>query len=452
MSASTGTSGTRQLFGTDGIRGKAGEYPLDRATAFAVGLALAKWIGNNHLDPEVVIGMDTRESGPWIAEHVAGGLNDGGVRARFAGLITTPGLAHVARTGPFAAGVMISASHNPFQDNGIKIFDHSGFKLPDAQEHVLEQHIFEWAKSGAAPKPTTLTVDEGLDHAYVEHLASTLPNGLAGLRIVIDPGNGAATYLSKELFERLGATVDAIHNAPDGRNINLHCGSQHLDSLRGRVVETQANLGVAFDGDADRAMFVSHSGKTVDGDAVLLLAGIWLNRTQGAKEIVATVMSNIGLQVALAKHGISMVRTPVGDKYVLEEMVKRGALLGGEQSGHVIFRDYATTGDGLLTALRICQIMRESGKDLDALTSELKIFPQILVNIRVKNRRPLEELAGVQAEIAKAEAEFGDSGRVVVRFSGTEPLARVMVEGPTQERVDHWAHAIADAIRTELGA
>lgn len=445
-------SAARQLFGTDGIRGKAGDYPLDRATAFAVGLALAKWIGNHHLDPEVVIGMDTRESGPWIAEHVAGGLAEGGVRTRFAGLITTPGLAHVARTGPFAAGVMISASHNPFQDNGIKIFDHSGFKLPDAQEHVLEQTIFQWAASGAEPKALTLSVDEGLDHAYVEHLASTLPAGLTGLRIVIDPGNGAATYLSKELFERLGASVDCIHNAPDGRNINLNCGSQHLDSLRARVLETKADLGVAFDGDADRAMFVSHTGKTVDGDAVLLLAGIWLKRTQGASEVVATVMSNIGLQVALAKHGIAMVRTPVGDKYVLEEMVKRNAPLGGEQSGHVIFREFATTGDGLLTALRICQIMREAGQDLDTLTSELTIFPQILVNVRVQNRRPLDELAGVKAQIGKAESEFGDSGRVVVRFSGTEPLARVMVEGPTQDRVDHWAHAIADAIRAELGA
>ncbi len=445
-------SAARQLFGTDGIRGKAGDYPLDRPTAFAVGVALAKWIGNNHLDPEVVIGMDTRESGPWIAEHVAGGLAEGGVRARFAGLITTPGLAHVARTGPFAAGVMISASHNPFQDNGIKIFDHSGFKLPDAQEHLLEQHIFTWAATGQAPKSLALTVDEGLDHAYVEHLASTLRGGLAGLRIVIDPGNGAATYLSKELFERLGATVDCIHNAPDGRNINLNCGSQHLDSLRARVLETKADLGVAFDGDADRAMFVSHTGKTVDGDAVLLLAGIWLKRTQGASEVVATVMSNIGLQVALAKHGIAMIRTPVGDKYVLEEMVKRNAPLGGEQSGHVIFREFATTGDGLLTALRICQIMREAGQDLDTLTSELTIFPQILVNVRVKNRRPLEELAEVKAQIGKAETEFGDSGRVVVRFSGTEPLARVMVEGPTQDRVDHWAHAIADAIRAELGA
>ena len=441
----------RRLFGTDGIRGKADEYPLDRATTFAVGVALAQWIGTNQLDQEVVLGMDTRESGPWIAEHVAGGLAQGGVRARFAGLITTPGLAHVARTGPFAAGMMISASHNPYYDNGLKIFDHSGFKLPDAQEHLLEERIFEWTSAGKAPAPVMLTVDEGLDQSYVEHLASTLPSGLAGLKIVIDPGNGAATHLGPALFGRLGAAVDCIHNAPDGRNINLNCGSQHLESLRARVLETGADLGVAFDGDADRAMFVSGSGKTVDGDAVLLLAGIWLKEKQGLKEVIATVMSNIGLKIALAKHGIDMVRTPVGDKYVLEEMVKRDAPLGGEQSGHVIFRDFATTGDGLLTALRICQIVRESGKSLDELTSELTIFPQILVNVRVKNRRPLDELSSVKKLIGEAEAELQDSGRVLVRFSGTEPLARVMVEGPTQDRVDVLAHGIADAIKAELG-
>jgi phosphoglucosamine mutase len=442
----------RQLFGTDGIRGCADEYPLDRATTFAVGVALAKWIGTNHLDPEVVIGMDTRESGPWIAEHVAGGLAQGGVRARFAGLITTPGLAHVARTGPFAAGVMISASHNPYHDNGIKIFDHSGFKLPDAQEHLLEAHIFEWAASGQLPKPVLLSVDDGLDQSYVEHLEATLPAGLQGVKIVIDPGNGAATHLGPALFKRLGATVDCIHNAPDGRNINLNCGSQHLESLRARVLETGAHLGVAFDGDADRAMFVSGSGKTVDGDAVLLLAGIWLKQKQGLTEVIATVMSNIGLKIALARHGIEMIRTPVGDKYVLEEMIKRNAPLGGEQSGHVIFREFATTGDGLLTALRICQIIRESGRDLDSLTSEMEVFPQLLVNVKVKQRRPLEELVKATELIRQAEAEFQETGRVLVRFSGTEPLARVMVEGPTQARVDHWVHSIADAIRAELGS
>lgn len=443
----------RQLFGTDGMRGVAGDFPLDRPTTFAVGVALARWITAHNLEPEVVIGMDTRESGPWIAEHVAGGLAEHGVRARFAGLITTPGLAHVTRTGPFGAGVMISASHNPYQDNGIKIIGHSGFKLPDEQEHVLEGYIFEWLESGQPGlAPLHLSVDEGLDRSYLDHLASTLPGGLAGMRIVVDAANGAATYLAPALLERLGAKVDAIHCSPDGRNINLDCGSQHLDSLRERVLETRADLGVAFDGDADRAMFVSHSGKVVDGDAMLLLASLPLHKQGRLTEVVATVMSNLGLERALKQHGIALIRTPVGDKYVLEEMVRRNALLGGEQSGHVIFREFATTGDGLLTALRVLEVVRSSGQDLDALTAEMESYPQLLVNVRVKNRRALDELARVKAEIRRAETEFGNAGRVLVRFSGTEPLARVMVEGPTFDRVEHHAQAIAAAIRAELGA
>jgi phosphoglucosamine mutase len=414
-------------------------------------VALAKWIGQHHLDPEVVIGMDTRESGPGIAADVAGGLEKFGARARFAGLITTPGIAHVTRTGPFAAGVMISASHNPYHDNGIKIIDHSGFKLPDEQEHAIEQDIFAWLERGDAPEPATLATDEGLDRAYIDDLAATLPGGLGGLRLVIDGSNGAATYLAPALFERLGATVDRIHCAPDGKNINLHCGSQHLESLRERVMETRADLGVAFDGDADRAMFISHSGKVVDGDAVMLVTALPLQARGRLTEVVATVMSNLGLEVALRAHGIGLVRTPVGDKYVLDEMVKRDAPLGGEQSGHIIFRDYATTGDGLLTALRVLEAMRASGQDLDALASAFVSYPQLLVNVRVKERRPLAELESVNAGIRRAEAEFGSDGRVLVRFSGTEPLARVMVEGPALDRVTYHAHAIADAIGKELG-
>ena len=442
----------RQLFGTDGIRGRAGEYPLDPPTMYALGVALARWIGTNHLDPEVAIGMDTRESGSWIAAHLAGGLAQEGVRALSAGLITTPGLAYVTQTGPFAAGAMISASHNPYHDNGVKIFDHSGFKLPDVKEHELEKYIFEWTDSGAVPVARQVIVDSRLDEAYIAHLASTLPGGLGGMRIVVDPANGAATHLAPALFTKLGASVDCINHQPDGTNINLNCGSQHLDGLRARVLETGADLGVAFDGDADRAMFISRTGKTIDGDAVLLLTGIWIKQHEGLREVIATVMSNLGLERALARHGIAMVRTAVGDKYVLEEMLKRDAPLGGEQSGHVIFRRFSTTGDGLLTALRVFEVITESGSDLDALTAELEIYPQLLVNVRVKSRRPLEELPGVSDQIRKAEAEFGPAGRVLVRFSGTEPLARVMVEGPEPGRVHHFAHAIADAIRSELGA
>ncbi len=430
------------------MRGVAGEYPLDRATTFAVGSALGRWVSAHHMNPEVVIGMDTRESGPWIAEHVAGGLAREGVRARFAGLITTPGIAHVAKTGPFAAGVMISASHNPYLDNGIKIIDHSGFKLPDAQEHALEQEIL--AFNGDAT-PLALTVDEGLDREYVEHLAATLPGGASGLSIVVDAGHGAATHLAPSLFERLGARVTRIGCAPDGRNINQNCGSLHLQGLRDAVLETGADFGVAFDGDADRALFISHSGKIVDGDAVMLIAARPLHQRGRLKEVIATVMSNLGLERALRRHGIGTVRTPVGDKYVLEEMVKRDAPLGGEQSGHVIFRDYATTGDGLLTALRVLEVIRESGSNLDALTEELEIYPQLLVNVRVKERRALGDLVNVNHEIRRAESEFGDAGRVLVRFSGTEPLARVMVEGPEIARVQYFANSIADAIRSELG-
>jgi phosphoglucosamine mutase len=444
----------RKLFGTDGIRGVAGEPPLDPATAYGVGVALANWIGGHHLDPEVVLGMDTRESGKWLAEHLAGGLAKGGVKARFAGLITTPGVAYVTRTGPFAAGVMISASHNPYQDNGIKVVGHSGFKLPDEQEHAIEGDIFKWLESakGARPTPVSLKADEGLDRAYTQYLAGTLPQRLEGMRIVLDTANGAATYLGPALFESLGAKVDCIFCQPDGRNINLHCGSQHLEGLTERVVSTGADLGIAFDGDADRAMVVSHSGKVIDGDAMLLICALALNAESPLTEVIATVMSNIGLEIALKRHGIYLVRTAVGDKYVLEEMLRRDAPLGGEQSGHVIFRKYATTGDGMLTALRVLDAVRRSGRDLDDLTAEFKTYPQKLVNVRVKERKPLEGLPGVQSEIRRAEAEFGDGGRVVVRFSGTEPLARVMVEGPTNDRVDHFCHSIAAAIQSELGS
>jgi phosphoglucosamine mutase len=441
----------RTLFGTDGIRGVAGEHPLDKRTAFAVGVALGKWVTENHASPEVVIGIDTRESGPWLAEHVAGGLHRTGVKSRFAGLITTPGLAYTANVGPFGAGVMISASHNPYRDNGIKVIDHSGFKLPDEQEHGLEKQIFAWLESGESAEPKPLAVDEGLDRAYVSHLAATLPSGLEGLRIVADTANGSASYLAPELLEGLGAKVECIHCTPDGKNINLNCGSQHLESLRARVLATGADIGVAFDGDADRALFVSHSGKIVDGDAVLLLCAVPLHAIGRLNEVVATVMSNLGLERALKRHGIGLVRAAVGDKYVLEQMQRRNAPLGGEQSGHIIFRDYATTGDGMLTALRVLDVIRSSGKDLDQLTAEIQIYPQLLVNVRVRERKPLEELASVKAEVRRTEEEFGDLGRVLVRFSGTEPLARVMVEGPQRDRVEFHAHAIAAAIRGEIG-
>ena len=323
----------RMLFGTDGIRGVAGEFPLDRKTAHAVGAALGQWIQRSRAEPRVVIGMDTRESGPWLAAEVAGGLTAQKIKADFAGVTTTPGVAYLAKTGPYAAGVMISASHNPYQDNGIKLIGHSGYKLPDEQEELLERDILAVASEGGAPTP--IEVDAGLDRSYIEHLAATLPGGLRGLKIVADCANGSASALAPELFERLGAQVQAIHCSPNGRNINLNCGSLHLEALGAAVREHSADVGVAFDGDADRALFVAASGKIVDGDAVLLVAARHLKRAgrltgdDGRPVVVATVMSNLGLERALASHGIQMIRTPVGDKYVLEEMIRRGAVLGG---------------------------------------------------------------------------------------------------------------------------
>ncbi|MBI2680167.1 MAG: phosphoglucosamine mutase [Candidatus Solibacter usitatus] len=444
----------KQLFGTDGIRGVAGEYPLDPATVYAFGTALADTLRHIDPDPEVLIGMDTRESGQWIAEHVAGGLARRGVRTRFAGVLTTPGVASLTRSDTFAAGVMISASHNPYQDNGLKVFSHSAYKLPDEQEHEMEQEIFALLEEPAAPAAAPLRADPTLDQRYIDSLLATAPAKLHNPRIVLDCGNGAASALAPELFRRAGAIVTTINCEPNGRNINLNCGALHVGPLREAVLANGALLGVAFDGDADRAIFVSSSGKTVDGDAVLLMAARALKSAGHLPGdlVVATVMSNLGLERALEKHGIKLLRTPVGDKYVLEEMIRAGAVLGGEQSGHIIFREYSTTGDGLLTALRVIEIADRAGVGLDELASELEIYPQCLVNVRIRERKPMADLPAVAREIRACEDAFGASGRTLVRFSGTEPLARVMVEGPDLPRVKEFCNRIASAIERELGA
>lgn len=444
----------KELFGTDGIRGVAGEYPLDPSTIYAFGVALGHDAVSANASPEVLIGTDTRESGAWIAGLVAGGLASAGAQVRYAGVITTPGVAYLTRTHGFVAGVMISASHNPFQDNGLKVFGADGFKLPDAEEHTIEQEILRLRAQAVEPKSAVLTVDENLLRQYLEFLVSVSTLRLDGVKLVLDCGHGAAYRLGPELFGRVGAVTTSFSCEPNGRNINLNCGALHLEGLREAVLANRADFGVALDGDADRSIFVARSGKIVNGDGVLLACGRALKASGHLKgnTVVSTVMANLGLERALDRLGIRMVRTPVGDKYVLEEMVRLDAVLGGEQSGHVIFREYATTGDGLMTALRLFEIAHRAGVGLDELTADLEVYPQKLVNVRVREKKGLMELPAVAREIRHVEEAFGDTGRVLVRFSGTEPLARVMVEGPDLAQVESFSARIAEAIEREMGA
>ena len=432
----------------------AGNPPLDSKTINALGIALGDDLRRQgFVAKPVLIGMDTRESGPAIAAQLANGLARAGITARFAGVVTTPGIAWLTRSGDFSAGVMISASHNPFEDNGIKVFAHSGYKLPDTDEHEIEEEIFRILAGPEIVTPDVRSLKPDYNaRPYLDFLLSTLHLRLDGLKVVMDCGNGAASFLAPDLFREAGAAVTAICNQPDGRNINLNCGALHLDRLRATVVAERADAGVAFDGDADRAMLISPSGRVVDGDAIMLIAARRM-KADGhltGNTVVSTVMSNLGLEKALGRIGVTMLRTPVGDKYVLEEMLRRDASLGGEQSGHVIFREYATTGDGMLTALKILETSARERATLDELAADLTVFPQLLVNVRVKERRPIEELPGVVAEIRACETALDGSGRVVVRFSGTEPLARVMVEAPDQAQVETWVDRIASAIRHEL--
>jgi phosphoglucosamine mutase len=445
----------KRLFGTDGIRGVAGVPPLDSRTVTALGVALGDDLHRQGLAARpVLIGMDTRESGPAIAAQLADGLRKTAVGVEFAGVVTTPGVAYLTRMGGFGAGVMISASHNPFEDNGIKVFACTGYKLPDAEEHDIEEEIFRILNEPDGPAVTQAFLTQNYSvRPYLDFLLSTIGTRLDGLKIVVDCGNGAASALAPDLFREAGAQVTAVCNQPDGRNINLNCGALHVERLQEAVLASGADAGVAFDGDADRAMLISPRGHLVDGDATMLIAArrMQADGHLAGNLVVSTVMSNLGLEKALGRLGITMLRTPVGDKYVLEEMIRRNAALGGEQSGHVIFREYATAGDGMLTALKILETCVRERATLDELAADLTVFPQLLVNIRVKERKPLEELSRVVEEIHACESALDGSGRVLVRFSGTEPLARVMVEGPDRREVEKWAERIASAIRGELG-
>jgi phosphoglucosamine mutase len=446
----------RHLFGTDGIRGVAGEFPLDPRTTFAIGRALGLYLARQHASLHVVIGMDTRESGPQIAEHVAAGLASAGATAESAGVITTPGVAYLARTRDFAAGIVISASHNPWRDNGIKIFGHDGFKLTDAAEMEIEAIIFSEINGSAAPPPilAPLHHDSSLDHDYAEWLLNHVSGRLGGIRAVIDCANGAAVDLAPEVFDRAGLRAVFTHNQANGRNINEGCGALYPETVAGEVKLRALDLGICFDGDADRVLFADANGQVVNGDGLLLLAARELQSRNALKGdlVVATTMSNMGLEAALKRSGIKMLRAPVGDKYVLEEMNKTGATLGGEQSGHILFRDGdATTGDGLLTALRILQIVAHSGKPLAELLSDFKVFPQTIQNIRVREKRALKDIPAVADAIAAAERSLDGNGRVIVRYSGTEKLARVMVEAESEDLVRKFADSISGTIRASIG-
>jgi phosphoglucosamine mutase len=458
---------TRQLFGTDGIRGVAEEFPLTRDSVYWIGRALGHDLMRVNAKARVVIGQDTRVSSRWIADRFLQGLASVGVETRSAGVITTPGVAFLARSQGFDAGVVISASHNPWTDNGIKIFSGDGYKLPDARELAIEKEIFALLDSDAVPAPdstpegSSLPGEESLRQAYVRWLAGSVSTDLSRLRVAADCANGAATAEAPELFGALKISTTFLHSAPDGQNINENCGALHpemvarfvaasLDDKQGRF-----DAGVTFDGDADRALFCDAQGRVVNGDAVLLLSArdMQSRGTLANATVVATTMSNMGLELALKRSGIRMLRANVGDKYVLEEMQRVGATLGGEQSGHILFRDgEATTGDGLLTALRVLEIMARTGKPLADLVSDLKVFPQTIRNVRVRQKTPFAQIPAVQAAIAAAERELAGNGRAVVRYSGTEALARVMIEAESKEQMDRLAESIVESIRSALGA
>ena len=446
----------RKLFGTDGIRCVAGQPPLDAKTIYAIGLALAHSLKNGAA-PRIVLGMDTRESSTWIAAAITAGLEAGGAAVESAGVITTPAIAFLTAKHGFSAGIVISASHNPWEDNGIKIFGPDGYKLADAVELAIEDEIFKHLETAQAPGLGTLAapaVNEADRAEYVRFLLAAVPNlSLDGRKIVVDCANGAASSVAPQLFAELKGTVLITHASPDGRNINEHCGALHPAVVAAEVVKHKADLGITFDGDADRALFADHEGNVVNGDAVVLLAArdLQARGLLAGDVVVTTTMSNMGLEAALKRSGIRMVRAPVGDKYVLEEMRKSQAALGGEQSGHILFPALATTGDGLLTALLLLDLIHRSGKSLAELKRDLKVFPQVIVNVKVREKKPLESIPTIAATIRAAEKELADSGRVVIRYSGTEALARVMIEAESEEAMKRHANAIADAIRAELG-
>ena len=446
-----------QLFGTDGVRGVAGEYPLDPATVWklgrAIGTVLAKTPSSEAA--RVVLGEDTRESSVWISRTLAAGLRSAGATVTSAGVITTPGVAFLTRHHGFSAGIVVSASHNPYQDNGIKVLSSAGMKLSEARELAIEQELARTPPAKPQTSRRRLAQAPQLLRDYITYLVGliTPSERLSGLRLVVDCAHGASSRVVPDLLSRLGIEARILNAAPNGRNINLECGSLHPERMAQETKQLGADLGVAFDGDADRAILATREGRILDGDHVLYSCGLHLHRCRGLKGpcVVGTLMTNLGLELALARQGVALKRTPVGDKYVLEEMLRSGLNLGGEPSGHIIFSDISLAGDGLITLLQVLRLLNDAGESLEDLVAGLQQFPQIIRNVRVCRKLPLDSIPQVEEAIAKCRHEFGERGRVVVRYSGTEKVARVMVEAEEAEAVHRHAARIAEAIEATLG-
>ncbi|MBI1876070.1 MAG: phosphoglucosamine mutase [Acidobacteria bacterium] len=442
-----------RLFGTDGVRGRAGSYPLDAETVRRLGAALVRALPRVD-GARVLVGRDTRESGEWLERELAHGAGSEGATVASAGVISTPAVAFLTRTHAYAAGVVISASHNPFEDNGIKVFSGAGEKFTEQLELEVERAVADrsWQVPGGPAKPVD-TVD--LAEPYLAHVRSVArrPESFRGWTIAVDCANGATSGLAPRLFHQLGMAIELIGAEPNGRNINLDCGSTHPERLAALVRQGRARLGVAFDGDGDRAIFVDRNGRIVDGDAVMLMCATELKHSGRLRgnAVVATVMSNLGLELGLKALGLDLIRCPVGDKYVMEELIARHLSLGGEQSGHIIFSDHLFTGDGLITAMHVLETMASAEKELSELAGALVVYPQVLLNVRVREKVALNQVPAVADAIARVESRLAHQGRLLVRYSGTEPLLRIMLEGSDEREIRCWAEEIATEVRQHLG-
>ena len=448
---------TRKLFGTDGVRGVANVYPMTAEVALQLGRALAYVIKYGPGRHRIVVGKDTRLSGYLLEYAITAGICSMGVDVLLLGPLPTPAIAYITSSMRADAGVVISASHNPYQDNGIKIFKGDGFKLPDEIEAHIEVLMTNPGVDETRPTATEIGQAFRLDDArgrYISFLKGTFPKELEldGLKIVVDCAHGATYRVAPEVFSELGAEIIAIGVRPNGKNINHKCGATHPETMAILVKREKADLGIAFDGDGDRVIMVDHQGKIVDGDHILGICALDLQRRERLhrKTVVATVMSNLGLEVALKEHGIRLLRAPVGDRYVLEAMLKGGYNLGGEQSGHLVFLNHTTTGDGILTALRLLAVMVREDKPLAELAGFMETYPQVLLNIRVKEQKDLKSLPAARQAMAEAERRLGPRGRLLVRYSGTEPKLRIMAEGEDQGLIDQVAQELAQALDIQL--